>query len=116
MAQTNLFCACVFFMLIFSQELQSIDGRRHLKLERKHIFSKLQTSNTFKKHFVDKHNVNGDNDSDVELPTTFWSPPAPPVPADAVAGMPRQPPPPPAYEFRPTATGDSPGVGHSIKN
>ncbi|KAF2295171.1 hypothetical protein GH714_031865 [Hevea brasiliensis] len=28
----------------------------------------------------------------VELPTTFWSPPAPPVPADAVAGMPRQPP------------------------
>ncbi|KAJ9170721.1 hypothetical protein P3X46_018810 [Hevea brasiliensis] len=121
MAQTNLFFACVFFVLIFSQELQSIEGKRHLKLERKHKLSKLPTSNKFEREqkiFVDKHNVHGDNDSDVEVPTTFWSPPAPPVPAGEVVGMPGLSPPPPGHvdDFRPTAPGHSPGVGHSIQN
>ncbi|KAG8641249.1 hypothetical protein MANES_13G126600v8 [Manihot esculenta] len=117
MAQTNLFFACVFFMLIFSQGLQSVDGKRHLKLERKHKLSKLQISNKFEKeekNFIHKHNVHGDNDSDVELPQ-----PASFVPADAVVvGEPQSSPPPPAHvdDFRPTAPGHSPGVGHSIQN
>ncbi|KAJ9177232.1 hypothetical protein P3X46_012470 [Hevea brasiliensis] len=120
MAQTNLLFACIFFMLIFSQEIHSVDGR-HLKLERKHKFSKLRTSSKFEKQqtrFVDKHNVHGDNDSDVEVPTTIWSPPATPVPAGAVIGEPGSSPPPPGHvdDFRPTAPGHSPGVGHSIQN
>ncbi|OAY35414.1 hypothetical protein MANES_12G100000v8 [Manihot esculenta] len=120
MAQTNLFFTCVFFVLIFSQELHSVDGR-HLKHEKKHKSSKLHTSNKFEKEqtkFVDKLNVHGHNDSSVEVPPASRSSPAIPIPSGAVVDEPPPSPTTPGHvdDFRPTAPGHSPGVGHSIQN
>ncbi|EEF39989.1 conserved hypothetical protein [Ricinus communis] len=110
-------------MLIFFQELQSISGR-HLNLETNHKFSKIQVSyiNFERQHrqFIG-HNVDIEhNDLNKDVFAANKMSPAAPVAAAGGIGEAESPPPPPASghvdDFRPTAPGHSPGVGHSIQN
>ncbi|KAK4840448.1 hypothetical protein QYF36_009043 [Acer negundo] len=87
MAQNKklMFSFFVFLVLIFGQEIQSIQGGNYWKLGKKEDLPKLQ------------------------------SPPAAP---SVAAGDQSAPPPPPRHtdDFAPTATGQSPGIGHSLQN
>ncbi|WCJ31100.1 Precursor of CEP3 [Euphorbia peplus] len=102
MAQMNAFFACILMLLIiFSHEFQSTNAR--LINSRK-----LQTV---------AQNVHINNDPNGEELSSSISPPAP---GSIVGGGPAQtvPSPPPGHvdDFRPTAPGHSPGVGHSVHN
>ncbi|CAK7337644.1 unnamed protein product [Dovyalis caffra] len=108
MAQINLLSAFVFLVLILSHELQFIEGR-HLKLKTSNKFLQKEArklvENTTKLH------VNDNLDKPVNA--TKVSPPAPSTPA---FGEPHPSPPGHVDDFRPTAPGHSPGVGHSLQN
>ncbi|KAG6666283.1 hypothetical protein CIPAW_01G020300 [Carya illinoinensis] len=95
-----LISAYLFFILIFSQETQFIEGRR-LLVGKKNEFQTLQTHNKIHEKETNKHGA------------VVLSPPIAPT-GEGVA----PPPPPPAHaminDFRPIAPGHSPGVRHSI--
>ncbi|KAL5752912.1 hypothetical protein ACOSP7_023098 [Xanthoceras sorbifolium] len=125
MAQNKkLFFSCLLLVLIFGQEIQSIQGR-HLKIENKNGVPKLRTSNKIlekEKRKMNNAKQNNNLHSD-GFPTVrvalaananLMSPPA----APSVAVGESLPPPPPRHvdDFRPTAPGHSPGVGHSLQN
>ncbi|KAJ6916230.1 hypothetical protein NC652_018810 [Populus alba x Populus x berolinensis] len=108
MAQSNLLSAFVFLVLIFSHELQFIEGR----------YLNLKTSNKFLQNEIrglvesnSKLHVNDNLDNPVNATTV--SPPAPPAP---VVGVPHPSLPGHVDDFRPTAPGHNPGVGHSLQN
>ncbi|KAK3222435.1 hypothetical protein Dsin_009460 [Dipteronia sinensis] len=124
MAQNNkLIFSCLLLVLIFGQEIESIQGR-HLKLGKNNEFPKFQSHNKIileketRKIYNAKQNNNLHGE---EFPTVrvtananLMSPPAAP---SVVVGESLPPPPPKhADDFRPTAPGHSPGVGHSLQN
>ncbi|KAJ6736656.1 PRECURSOR OF CEP5 [Salix viminalis] len=108
MEKIKLLCAFVFLVLFFSEELQFIEGR-HLKTRISSKFlqkemRKLAENNS-------KFHVNENSDKSVDTAQT--SPSAPPTPA---VSEPHPSPPGHVDDFRPTAPGHSPGVGHSLQN
>ena len=114
MAQKIFISAFLFLVLIFSQETQRIEGRR-LLVGKNNEFENLQTQNKiYEIKETVKHGgkLHGDDSADEAI--TKESPPTPP----AALGVSQLPPPPrhDIDDFRPTAPGHSPGVGHSIKN
>ncbi|KAK9284660.1 hypothetical protein L1049_023836 [Liquidambar formosana] len=117
MAQIKLIFACVF-LLIFSQEIQPIEGR-HLKLGKKNELPKLLQ--THSKFLVKETNIAEDisklNDDSTNKTVHANEPPPPTAPGQVVD---ESTPPPPlgrgVDDFRPTAPGHSPGVGHSLEN
>ncbi|XP_044470545.1 precursor of CEP5-like [Mangifera indica] len=117
MAQNKHTFACLVLVLIFCQEIQSIEGR-HLKLERQNEFPKLQIYNKILEEVTrelakQKSNLHGDENTTVTAANDNVSPPtAPSLPV----GESPSPPPKRADDFRPTAPGHSPGVGHAIQN
>jgi hypothetical protein len=101
----KLLCAFVFLVLFFSQELKFIEGR-HLKTRASNKFlQKELVENNSKSHVNEK--------SDKTVNATPMSPPSPPSP---VVSEPHPSPPGHVDDFRPTAPGHSPGVGHSLQN
>jgi hypothetical protein len=114
MAQKIFISAFLFLVLIFSQETQRIEGRR-LLVGKNNEFENLQTQNKiYEIKETVKHGGKLHGDDSANEAITKESPPTPPA-ALSVS----QPPPPPRHDvddFRPTAPGHSPGVGHSIKN
>ncbi|XP_044470546.1 precursor of CEP5-like [Mangifera indica] len=117
MAQIKLNFACLVLVLIVCQEIQSIEGR-HLKLVRQNELPKLQIYNKIleeetRKLVEQKNNLHGDENTTVTAANPDVSPPT--APSVAVG---ESPPPPPKHadDFRPTAPGRSPGVGHAIQN
>lgn len=111
MAQNKLAFAFLFLVLIFIQETQCIEGRR-LLVGKNNKFQNLRTENKIYENETIKHGgqLHGDDSANVAI--TKESPPPPP--SLGVSG-----PPPPGHDiddFRPTAPGHSPGVGHSIEN
>lgn len=104
-AQMKLLCAFVFLVLFFSQELKFIEGR-HLKTRTSNKFlQKELVENNSKLHVNEK--------SDKTVNATPMSPSSPPSP---VVSEPHPSPPGHVDDFRPTAPGHSPGVGHSLQN
>ncbi|GLT49862.1 hypothetical protein SLA2020_233890 [Shorea laevis] len=114
MAQNKLFSAVFIFsaLILIFQEIQYVNAR-HLKLEK---------LNTYKQFLAKEAAmaVKGRSSlhatvievSDVDV----LSPPDAPLAPDAVAGASQAPPPRHAADFRPTAPGHSPGIGHSVHN
>ncbi|XP_031265552.1 precursor of CEP3-like [Pistacia vera] len=117
MAQIKLTFAFLVLVLIFCQEIQCIEGR-HLKLERQNESPKLQIYNKLlkketRKLAEQKSNLHGDENTTVRAANANVSPPTAPT---APVGELAPPPPKHADDFRPTAPGHSPGVGHAIQN
>ncbi|KAJ4714913.1 Precursor of CEP3 [Melia azedarach] len=117
MAQIKLTFVCLLLVLIFCQEIQSIEGR-NLKLERAKELPKLQTYKKIVKREAEnisehRNNLHGDKYPTVNASDAALSPPTAPT---VGAGEALPPPPKSAENFRPTAPGHSPGVGHSLQN
>ncbi|KAG2724477.1 hypothetical protein I3760_01G019100 [Carya illinoinensis] len=120
MAQNKilLISACHFFVLIFSQETQFIEGRRSL-VGKNNEFQTLQTHKKIHEKETNKHEGKFPDDHDMTMSNAITheavvlSPPTAPT-GEGVA----PPPPPPGHaminDFKPTAPGHSPGAGHSI--
>lgn len=117
MAQNKyLISAFLFFFLIFSQETRFIEGRR-LLVGKNNEFVTLQIDTKIHEKETIKHRgkFHPDHDTTSDAVTqaiVVLSPPTAPADEDEAP-----PPPPPAHainDFRPTAPGHSPGVGHSI--
>ncbi|KAJ4848668.1 hypothetical protein Tsubulata_041006 [Turnera subulata] len=113
MASTKMIHACISLLLILTLQLHSIEAR-NLKRESENEFPKLQTTgfleNKTRKLLQENSHLHVHDNSD--KPVTNVSPPTPPAPAVG------QPAPPPGHrvdDFRPTAPGHSPGVGHSLQ-
>ncbi|XP_048128967.1 precursor of CEP5-like [Rhodamnia argentea] len=126
MAQNKVLFAFVFLLFIFSLKLQSTQARL-LKLtmhKQNPLLNKLQNANkllekdpseTLAKQSKNLHGETSNKATDTNLSSTLPSPPSPP---SAMVG-PTTPPPSPGRsldDFRPTAPGHSPGVGHSLQN
>ncbi|KAK4267952.1 hypothetical protein QN277_024670 [Acacia crassicarpa] len=93
MAQNKLIISLIFLALIFCQTFQSIHGIRKLK---------SQGDQKLENH--DQRNVHGG----LEISNAIHqSPPTPPSKATPSHNI---------DDFRPTAPGHSPGVGHSVHN
>lgn len=95
MAQNKQLALLVLLFLVSFLQIQCIVGR-HLISDPKETgtnFNKLAVSNT-----------------------QPLASPSPPTPTDVVVGATETPPPKNANDFRPTAPGHSPGVGHSLQN
>lgn len=112
MSQMKLIFACLILFLIFCQEIQCTEGR-HLKLERQNESQKLQIYNETleietRKLVEQKGNLLVDENSAVTVANATVSPSA--------DGLSAPPPSKHADDFRPTAPGRSPGVGHAIQN
>ncbi|PIN23758.1 hypothetical protein CDL12_03513 [Handroanthus impetiginosus] len=113
MAQTKLITAFVLLSIVFSQKIQSIDGR-NLKFKNKneleaHTKISTQWSGKFTKHdkslALDCSNTAAcRNEPALTQPT----PPSPPATESQL------PPSRHADDFRPTAPGHRPGIGHSV--
>ena len=115
-----LIFAYLFFVLIFSQETQFIEGRR-LLVGKNNEFQKLPTHNKIHEKETNKHGGKFRDDHHDMMATSdaitheaiLQSPPI----AAADEGV-APPPPPPAHamitDFRPTTPGHSPGIGHPI--
>ncbi|GAB4847001.1 hypothetical protein Ancab_026013 [Ancistrocladus abbreviatus] len=112
MAHNSLLLPLVFLLLICYKEIQFSNGRE-LKLRKTAEFPKLQTRQIGTKGLL-AHNVNLHDDhaeGEAHANTFQSTPQAQPV------GDPRSPPPLGHLDdFRPTAPGRSPGVGHSCQN
>ncbi|KAK3222455.1 hypothetical protein Dsin_009480 [Dipteronia sinensis] len=126
MAKNNkLLFSCLLLVLIFGQEIQSIQGR-HLKFCKNNDFPKLQSHNKIilEKETKNINNTKQNNNLHGEqVPTVRVTANAnlmsPPAALSVAVGDQSLPPPPPsrhADDFRPTAPGHSPGVGHSLQN
>ncbi|KAF3961814.1 hypothetical protein ACB098_02G166100 [Castanea mollissima] len=112
MAQSKLISAFLFLVFILSQQVQSIE-RRHLRVRKNSYESQtLQTHTKIYEAETIIHGdvLHGDEKSNEEI--TSESSPTPP--AVSVSQLP--PPNRGVDDFRPTAPGHSPGVGHSIQN
>ncbi|KAG6666279.1 hypothetical protein CIPAW_01G020000 [Carya illinoinensis] len=115
-----LIFTCLFFVLIFSQETQFIEGR-HLLVGKNNEFQTLQTHNKIHEKETNKHGGKFRDDrhdmtamsNAITHEAILLSPPTAAADEGAVA-----PPPPPARamitDFRPTTPGHSPGIGHPI--
>uniref|UniRef100_A0A2N9H0L0 Uncharacterized protein n=1 Tax=Fagus sylvatica TaxID=28930 RepID=A0A2N9H0L0_FAGSY len=100
MAQSKSISVFLFFVLIHSHQIQSIEGNIESQT--------LQTQKkTYEKETI-KHGgeLHGD---DITNEATLVSPPTPP---SLSVSQPRPPPSRGAGDFAPTAPGHSPGVGH----
>ncbi|PON43960.1 Transmembrane protein [Parasponia andersonii] len=99
------------FSLIFTQGIPSIDGRPLMNL------GKTNIKDTTKIVGPNYRDAQADRASKVAAPSLAnATPPAPPSGQAVIGGS---PPPPLGHDisdFRPTAPGHSPGVGHSIQN
>ncbi|KAK2657440.1 hypothetical protein Ddye_010492 [Dipteronia dyeriana] len=124
MAQNKkLIFSFLLLVLIFGQEIPSIQGR-HLKFWKNNEFPKFQSHNkiilekeTRKIHNAKQNNnLHGEEFPTVKVTTNanLMSPPA--APSAAVGESLPTPSPKHADDFRPTAPGHSPGVGHSLQN
>lgn len=95
----------LLLLIVLTWEIQSIDARRLIDS------SKLRNIQTVQYKSVDHQEIAGSK-------PVVVSPPTPVTPPQSeVAGAAQ--PPPPAHgidDFRPTAPGHSPGVGHSLHN
>lgn len=95
----------LFLLIVLTWEIQSIDARRLIDT------SKLRNLQTDQYKSVDHHEIAASKPVAVSPPTPVTPP------RSEVAGAAQ--PPPPAHgidDFRPTAPGHSPGVGHSLHN
>ncbi|GKU98993.1 hypothetical protein SLEP1_g11915 [Rubroshorea leprosula] len=117
MAQNKLFFAVfIFLSLIFILEIQSVEGR-HLKFHSeklktyKRFFAK-ETEETAK--VVESRSSLHAADKIKAVNADVQSPPAAPLTPGAMAGASQAPPPRHVDNFRPTAPGHSPGIGHGI--
>lgn len=118
MAQNMFILTCLSFslLLIFiTQEIHPIDGRP-LKGGKK---NELQTRSKIYENESTNNPVRheGHSSSEASLIANNNAP-ATATPSSVVVGSSQAPPPPArdASDFRPTAPGHSPGVGHSIQN
>ncbi|GMN26929.1 hypothetical protein TIFTF001_049328 [Ficus carica] len=100
---SSFFTSLFLLILIFTQEIiPSVDGRPFNlgKSNEPHLNETKIVGNL----------INGDNEESFDIAT----------PSDGETDAPQAlPPPPPGHEtsdFRPTAPGHSPGVGHSVHN
>ncbi|KAL4644859.1 hypothetical protein ACB092_02G194200 [Castanea dentata] len=104
MAQSKSIAAFLFLVIIFSQQIQSIEGR-HLREGKKSNKSQtLQTQTKIYETETIKHDEEITSESPPAAPTTVNVSQPPPSPNRGVD------------DFRPTTPGHSPGVGHSIQN
>lgn len=105
----QLFAACVSLLLFISQQIQTAQGTRPLSLA---VHQKLSSDS---RSFDSKPYRNLQRRSDVAATVAAAPPRSPSAPAAT-----SRPPSPPATRdldnFRPTAPGHSPGVGHSAHN
>ncbi|KAG6729272.1 hypothetical protein I3842_01G019200 [Carya illinoinensis] len=113
-----LISAYLFFILIFSQETQFIEGRR-LLVGKKNEFQTLQTHNKIHEKETNKHGGKFRDDHDMTTSDTITHEAVVLSPPIAPTGEGVAPPPPPLAhaminDFRPIAPGHSPGVRHSI--
>ncbi|XVE82769.1 hypothetical protein DITRI_Ditri16bG0032400 [Diplodiscus trichospermus] len=108
----------LFLLLVFFLEKQCILGK-HLILDQKHNVHKIQTyGRTLAKEtgtviLGRKVNLHGVYINKAAVANT-QSPPS--TPPSVVIGETQAPPPKNVGDFRPTAPGHSPGVGHSLQN
>ncbi|KAB2617877.1 hypothetical protein D8674_013746 [Pyrus ussuriensis x Pyrus communis] len=115
---TLIACSFLVSLLILTWEIQSIDARP-LKSRSKNELQNLPIhTKTHKNKSEDNagHKRDLHGKSTTEASSVVVSPPPPQ--SDQVDGA-AQLPPPPAHavdDFRPTAPGHSPGVGHSLQN
>ncbi|KAL2522774.1 hypothetical protein Fot_26751 [Forsythia ovata] len=95
MAHSKLIMVSLVLVIVFSLKFQSIQGR-NLKLKDKNDLNAYSSTET------------------VNANVAAFMPPPPPVPV-AFDSRPPPPSPPPGHvdDFRPTAPGHSPGIGHS---
>jgi hypothetical protein len=111
MAQNKLISAFLFLVLIFAQVIQCIEGRR-LLVGKNNEFQTHQTQNKiYEKETIKRGGKLHGDDTTNEASTKVF-PPTPPA-----VDVPMPPPPRSVRDindFRPTAPGHSPGVGHSI--
>ncbi|KAK2657438.1 hypothetical protein Ddye_010490 [Dipteronia dyeriana] len=126
MAKNNkLIFSFLLLVLIFGQEIQSIQGR-HLKFWKNNEFPKLQSHN---KIILEKetrninnakqnNNLHGEEFPKVRVTpnANLMSPPAAPSVAAGDQSLPPPPRPRNTDDFKPTAPGHSPGIGHSVQN
>ncbi|KAL3722162.1 hypothetical protein ACJRO7_034515 [Eucalyptus globulus] len=111
MAQDKVLIAVVFFLLAFSLKLQSTQARQlRLTMQKQNSFSnKLQNVN----ELVEKEPRKTIAEQSKYLHGETWN-----EATNTVASS-TPPPPSPLHsldDFRPTAPGHSPGVGHSLQN
>ncbi|KAF3438934.1 hypothetical protein FNV43_RR17209 [Rhamnella rubrinervis] len=119
MASNMLIFTCLSLsLLVFNNEILPVDGRTLYVPKKNQIQNQLPTPSKIYKSettkIVRQHSdLHGDSTSKASLAN------APPTtPPSAVTGA-SQSPPTPAHnvsDFRPTAPGHSPGVGHSLQN
>ena len=115
MAQNKL-AVLVLLLLVFFLEIQCIVGR-HLIVDQNHNFHKVKTygrvlakeTGTILDRKINLHGLNINKAAVANM----QSPPSPP---SVVIGTTQAPPPKKVDDFRPTAPGHSPGVGHSLQN
>jgi hypothetical protein len=112
MALNKLISALLFLVLIFAQKNQHIEGRR-LAVGKNNEFQTLQTKNKIYEKVTVKHGSKLHGDDSANEAITKESPPTP-----SAVGVSQLPPPAghDVNDFRPTAPGHSPGVGHAIEN
>lgn len=119
MAQNKLTFVCLLLVLIFCQEIQSIEAR-NLKLEREQKTPKLQTYNKALekelKEINPEKNTNLHRDEYTTVKEISASNASLTAAPSVVVGQSTPPPPRDVHDFRPTAPGHSPGVGHSLQN
>ncbi|CAK9166462.1 unnamed protein product [Ilex paraguariensis] len=130
MAQTKLILSSLSLMLILTHKILFSEGRQ-LQIDYKNEFPNFQTHTKIsEKETITKiaheHSIklHGDRTNKAAyaadaVPAAPMTPLMAPMPASpAVAGSPPPSPPPPGHvdDFRPTAPGHSPGVGHSLQN
>lgn len=119
MAQTKLIVAFFFLAIILAQKIQSTPGR-NLKFKNKNDFqtrTKISRQESVKltnhsKHLpTDCSSMTACGNIEAAFTPQMATPPAPPSP---VATESQPPPSGHADDFRPTAPGHSPGIGHSL--
>lgn len=119
MAQNNLTFVCLLLVLIFCQEIQSIEAR-NLKHEREEKTPKLEIYNNGLEKEAKKinpvKNANLHGDEYATAKEANASNASSPTEPSVVVGLSTPPPPRHVDDFRPTAPGHSPGVGHSLQN
>ncbi|KAI8032434.1 Precursor of CEP3 [Camellia lanceoleosa] len=113
--------ASILLVLSLFQCIHSSEGRS-LKLLRKNEFPKL-TSHSINfeketKEIVDQNSyLHGEStNSTTYMNESVLLAPPPPIAPSQVVDQPHSPPPGHVDDFRPTAPGHSPGVGHSLQN
>lgn len=109
MAPNMSFLTSFFLLILFTQGIPSIDGRPLNLGKSNDQLNDQTTTKIIVGHF------NGDMLAERSNEESFASAP----PSEGVSGASQAAPPPPRHDtsdFRPTAPGHSPGVGHSAHN